>query len=91
MNTTRVATVTPVSATHGSTAAGGSDYGSNTSGTLSFAVGATYKTIKIVVFADILAEGDETFVVTLSGVTGLPAGALISSGAYGIILNDDAP
>ena len=62
-----------------------------TSGTLSFAVGVTYKTIVIPIFADISAENDESFAVTLSGLSGLPAGALISSGAYGIILNDDAP
>ena len=84
-------TVSPISATHGATAAGGADYGGATSGTLSFAVGVTYKTIVIPIFEDISAENDESFAVTLSGLSGLPAGALISSGAYGIILNDDAP
>lgn len=58
------------------TAGAGSDYASTT-GTLTFQPGETRKTITVVVFADTVIEGDETFLVTLSS----PAGATLSDGS----------
>ena len=67
------------------TAVAGSDY-SDQSGTLSFAVGETEKTISITISEDAVPELDETFTLTLANpvqVT-LPAGAIT-----GTIANDD--
>jgi hypothetical protein len=81
-----VAPVTVSYATFDRTATvGGSDYGA-TSGTLTFAVGETSKTITIAVQGDTAFEQDETFGVRLSAATG----ATIAK-AEGIvtIVNDD--
>ncbi len=58
------------------------------SGVLSFAATETTKTITVQVNADLVPEGDETFVVTLSN----PVGATLSTAtATATIRNDDTP
>ncbi len=69
------------------TATAGVDYLA-TSGTLNFAPGETSKTIQVVINGDTLPEGNETFTLALSNVTG--RGALgTNRTAVGLILNDD--
>ena len=59
------------------------------SGTLEFQAGDTSKTIEVTTLEDSLNEADETFTVTLTGVTG-PAGvSLGTSSATGTIEDDD--
>ena len=61
------------------------DY-ATTSGTLSFPIGTTTRTITVPVVGDLLDEANETFLVRLSN----PAGALIGDGqATGTIADDD--
>lgn len=55
-------------ATENSSAVAGSDY-TATSGTLTFAAGQTSKTISVSTNTDLTSEGNETFVVNLSGAT----------------------
>jgi hypothetical protein len=55
-------------------------------GSVSFAAGETTKTVTVEVVGDAVVEGDELFVVTLSGVTG---GVLGTATAEGKIVNDD--
>ncbi|MBC7821592.1 MAG: hypothetical protein IAG10_32300, partial [Planctomycetaceae bacterium] len=70
-----------------SSAANVADFGGSLpSGTISFAVGETTKTITINVSGDTTKESDEGFTVTLSSVTGASLG---TSSATGAILNDD--
>jgi len=84
------AATTPVSvgfATADGTATAPADYLA-TSGSLSFAVGETSKTLTVTVEGDALDEPDETFLVDLSN----PVGALIGDGqGTGTILDDDLP
>ena len=72
------------------TAESGSDKDyTTTSGTLEFQAGDTSKTIEVTTLEDSLNEADETFTVTLTGVTG-PAGvSLGTSSATGTIEDDD--
>ena len=72
------------------TAESGSDKDYTTaSGTLEFQAGDTSKTIEVTTLEDSLNEADETFTVTLTGVTG-PAGvSLGTSSATGTIEDDD--
>ena len=81
------APVTVAYATAPGTATAGADYVS-ASGTVTFATGATVRTIVVPVVGDTQVEPDETFRVDLSS----PAGATLSdaSGA-GTIVDDDAP
>ena len=59
------------------------------SGTLEFSAGDISKTIEVATLEDSLNEADETFTVTLTGVTG-PAGvSLGTSSATGTIEDDD--
>ena len=60
-------------ATASGSAVAGSDF-TGVSGTLTFAAGETQKTISIPILNDVLAEGDETFTVTLSAPTGAVLG-----------------
>jgi hypothetical protein len=77
--------VTVAYSTGNGTATAGGDY-QTASGTLTFAVGETEKTITVQVNGDRLAEPDETFVVNLSN----PTNATISNGqATGTILDDE--
>jgi hypothetical protein len=62
-------TVTVAYATAKGTATKPDDF-TPASGTLSFAPGSTSLTVKVPIAADTLAEGKETFTVTLSGATG---------------------
>ncbi|MBP2296818.1 Calx-beta domain-containing protein [Azospirillum rugosum] len=58
------------------------------SGTVSLAAGETTKTIEVFIAADVLAEQDETFTVTLSN----PAGATLGTAvATGVIKNTAPP
>jgi hypothetical protein len=71
-------------ATNG-TATGGSDF-TSTSGSISFAVGETTKTVPVSVLGDVLAESTETFTLMLSNAVN----ATITDGTgVGTITNDD--
>ena len=72
-------TVTVRYATSNGTATGGDDYVATT-GTLTFAPGETSKTISVVVLGDTVAEGAESFLVTLSSPTGATVGDGIGTG-----------
>jgi hypothetical protein len=77
--------VTVAYATANGTATVGSDYQA-ASGTLTFALGETSKTVSVLVNGDRLAEPNETFVVNLSG----PTNATIADGqGVGTILDDE--
>ena len=77
--------VTVAYATADGTATAGADY-TATSGTLTFTVGESSKTVSVPVLEDALDEGEETFTLTLSN----PTGATIRDGvATGTIANDD--
>ena len=79
-------TVTVQYATADGTATAETDYTAG-SATLTFAAGETTKTIGVSVLGDTPIEGDETFVVNLSGA----AGAMIRDGQGQVrILNDDS-
>lgn len=78
-------TVTVNYVTANGTAAAGSDY-TPVSGTLTFSPGQTSKTISVPVIGDTTVEGNETFLVNLSGA----ANAVIADGqGLGTINNDD--
>ena len=80
-------TVTVDYATSDGTATAGSDY-TETSGTLTFAVGDTSKTVSVPVLDDSIDEGSETFTLTLSNVSGANVW-LKDATATGTIENDD--
>jgi hypothetical protein len=69
------------------TATVGSDYAAG-SGTLSFAVGETTKTVAITINGDTVVEPDETFHVDLASATGA---TIADAQGQGIIANDDLP
>ncbi|MFO0967577.1 MAG: Calx-beta domain-containing protein [Gemmataceae bacterium] len=78
-------TITVAYATADGTATAGSDYQA-TSGTLTFAPGATSKTVTVLVDGDRLAESNETFNLNLSGATN----ATIANGqGVGTIVDDE--
>ena len=78
-------TVTVGYATSNGSATAGSDY-TSTSGTLTFAVGQTEKTIHVAVSDDAHDEGAETMTLTLSSATGA---VLADATATGTIENHD--
>ena len=71
------------------TATAGTDYTALSSGTLTFAVGATTHTISVSVTGDAVDEADETIQVTLSSPTGGAALGTAPTGT-GTITDDDA-
>jgi parallel beta-helix repeat protein len=73
-------------ATSDGTAAAGSDYAA-ASGTLSFPEGVATRTVALPVTADLAAEADETFTLSLSA----PAFATIASGTGTATIVDDDP
>ncbi len=79
-------TVTVKYATAASTVTASTDY-TTTSGTLTFAAGATSQTLSVVIKADTLDELDETFFVNLSSPTNA---TITDSQAIGTIIDDDA-
>ncbi|MDP1748666.1 MAG: Calx-beta domain-containing protein [Reyranella sp.] len=83
------ASTTPVTvhyATADGTATAGSDYVAQ-SGTLTFAVGETQKTIQVTAIGDAVVEANEGFTVVLTN----PSGATLADGTgAGTITNDDA-
>ena len=72
-------------ATSDGTATAGEDY-TAVSGTLTFALGETTKTVSVPIIDDSVSETDETFTLTLSSVSGALLG---DAEAAGTILNDD--
>ena len=83
----RVVTVDYADAGTG-TATSGTDYAALAAGTLTFPARATSREITVSVMGDVLDEGDETVVVTLSNA----ANATIGTGTgTGTIANDDDP
>jgi chitinase len=82
-----LAPVTLAYTTRDGTALAGSDYDAAT-GSLSFAVGETSKTITVALRGDTVDEIDESFEIALSGLTGA---SFARSSARGTILNDDVP
>jgi hypothetical protein len=77
--------VTVAWATANGTATAGSDYAAG-SGTVTFALGESSKTVPVVVNGDTTVEPDETFVVNLTS----PSGATIADNqGVGTISNDD--
>jgi uncharacterized protein YhjY with autotransporter beta-barrel domain len=74
-------------ATANGTATAGSDYVA-TSGGFSFAPGETSKTLPVTVNGDTTPEADESFTVTMSGVTNAVIG---TNPGTGTITNDDVP
>jgi Ca2+-binding RTX toxin-like protein len=72
-------------ATSNGTAVAGTDYVATT-GSLSFAVGETTKTVAVTLNGDTANEADETINLTLSNAVGLAIG---DGTAVGTILNDD--
>ncbi len=74
-------------ATANGTATAGSDYVA-ASGGFSFAPGETSKMFPVTVNSDTTPEGDESFTVTMSGVTNATVGA---NPGTGTITNDDVP
>lgn len=81
------ATVTVGYATANGTATAGSDY-TSTSGTLSFSVGQTSKTINVPILGDTSAEPNETYTLSLSSPSA--NAQLGTSSATGTITNDDS-
>jgi hypothetical protein len=73
-------------ATSGDTATAGTDY-TTVSGTLTFAPGETSKTITIPIINDNVYEGNETFAITLSNVTG--GGVLVSPTTTTVTIQDN--
>jgi hypothetical protein len=69
------------------TASNGVDYAA-TSGTLTFSNGVTLKSISVPLYDDNLAEGDETFTISLSNVTGGASLGALSNATVKIIDND---
>lgn len=74
-------------ATANGTATAGSDYVGTTGG-IFFASGETSKTLPVTINSDTAPEADESFTVTMSGVTNATIGA---NPGTGTILNDDVP
>ena len=72
-------TVTVDYATSDGTATAGTDY-TSTSGTLTFDVGTTSKTVSVAIADDTEDESDETFTVTLSNASGADLGTATATG-----------
>jgi hypothetical protein len=88
LSTTWVTTVTVDYATSDGTATAGEDY-ILVSGTLTFAPGVTEHTFEVPLLDDLLAEGDETVVLTLANATYADIGG--NSPAILTIQDDDVP
>jgi hypothetical protein len=73
-------------ATGNLTATAGSDYGAVSLGGQSIPAGSTSKTFSVPVYGDLVKEANETFSVTVSGVSGA---ATADGYAVGTITNDD--
>ncbi len=86
--TTSVAyTITPATAAYSKKAAGGGAYGGKTSGTVSFAAGSTLKTINVPIWPSAGSSTDQTFTVTLSGLSGNGVTLLRDTGTGTILAN----
>jgi glucose/arabinose dehydrogenase len=82
-------TVSPGSATYSSKASLGGDYGGKVSGTFAFSTGRRgLRNITLPVWPDVnVAEGSETFTITLSGLNAPPGTTLIRTTGTGTILD----
>ncbi len=94
-NVVTVEWATALDASDDANAAGTADFGVVTAATLTFAAGVTAQTATIATTEDVLAEGDETFNVRLSGAAkadGDPGGPpeITRGTATGTIEDDDA-
>ena len=87
LSTVSADTVTVDYSTADGTAVSGSDYAA-TSGTLTFAPGATTQTIVVTINGDTTAESTETWLINLSAALGA---AIADSQGVGTITNDDGP
>lgn len=76
-----------VNTTNG-TATAGSDYAAVSNGGFTFQPGETSKTLPVTINSDTAPEADESFTVTMSGVTNATIGA---NPGTGTIINDDVP
>lgn len=75
--------------TSAGTATSGDDFTAVTAGSLTIAAGATSASVSVSTADDALAEGDETFTVTITGST-LPSGVTVGvSEATGTILDNE--
>ncbi len=74
--------------TSGGTATNGTDY-TNTSGTLTFAIGESSKTITVPVLDDLLAEGTETFNIVIADAVN--AAIVTNTTVVSILDNETAP
>ena len=83
-------TVAYADATTG-TATSGTDYTAITGGTLTFAAGTTSQTFDVAVTGDVLAESNETVVVSLSSPTNATVSNTAGTGTGTITDDDDAP
>jgi hypothetical protein len=88
MSSVSAATVTVAFATANGTATAGSDF-TATSGSLTFAPGATTRSITVPVLSDALNEADELFSVNLSGATN--ASIAKAQGAMMVVNDDPVP
>ncbi|MDE0669549.1 MAG: cadherin-like beta sandwich domain-containing protein, partial [bacterium] len=87
LNRAAAGTVTVTYATADGTTTAGEDYAA-ASGTLTFAAGATLRTVAVTLLDDADDESDETLTLTLSNATGA---ALGDATATGTIVDDDEP
>ena len=83
-------TVKYAPATNAGTATSGTDYTAVSQTTLTFAVGETSKTVRVLVTGDATDEPDETVRLTLSGPTNATLDATKTTGV-GTITDDDDP
>lgn len=77
--------VSVIVSTNDGTAAGGSDYAAQSGTAITIPAGQTSATVATSVFGDVVDEDDETFSVTLSGVTN----AGVSDGTGLVTITDD--
>jgi hypothetical protein len=78
-------TKVPGTATHSLKATDGGDYGAKVTGTFTFLPGQTIKTVAMPIWADAVADPDETFTVVLSGVSGDPSVSLVRDTGTGTL------
>ena len=82
--------VTVAWSTSDNSTAAGSDYLAVASRTATFAAGSTQdQTLTVITLQDTLAEGDETFTVTLEAPDGLPQGVTLGTATADVIITDD--
>lgn len=81
--------VSVIVSTNDGTATGGADYAAQSGTAITIPAGQTSATVATTVFGDVVDEDDETFTVTLSGVTN--AGVSDGTGLVTIVDDDSGP